>query len=291
MTSADALGAGLLRLRAANPSPLTGSGTNTYLLGTTELAIIDPGPDLDSHLEAILAAVGGRIVSHILVTHAHRDHSALAPRLADRTGAAVLAFGTVLDGMSPRMAALRGIVPSSGEGLDLAFTPDIRLADDARISGPDWTLQVLHTPGHLGGHLCLALGDILFSGDHVMGWASTIVSPPEGDMGDYMASLRRLQRFRWGRMLPGHGDPIEDPASRLKALLAHRHMREGQIIEALALGPADAKGLTLRIYADINPSLRPAAERNVLAHLLDLEARSLVEAEQAPAPFARFRSR
>jgi glyoxylase-like metal-dependent hydrolase (beta-lactamase superfamily II) len=291
MTERADLAPGLVRLRAANPSPLTGTGTNTYLVGATEIAVIDPGPDLDDHLAAILDTLAGRTVTCILVTHAHRDHSALAPRLAARTGAEVLAFGRALDGISPRMAALQGTLPSTGEGLDLAFTPDRRLVDDECVVGPDWTLQLLHTPGHLGSHACLALGDILFSGDHVMGWATSIVSPPEGDMSAYMASLHRLAGPKWRRLLPGHGDPVETPAARIAELVAHRQHREAQILDALAAGPATAAALTARIYRDIPQSLWPAAERNVLAHLIDLEVRMRVAAVPALSPAAAFHLR
>jgi glyoxylase-like metal-dependent hydrolase (beta-lactamase superfamily II) len=248
----------LLRVRAANPSSLTGTGTNTYVVGTDRLAVIDPGPDLDGHLDAILKATGGRRVSHILVTHSHRDHSALAPRLRAATGGTILAFGTAEDGIRPRMAALAGLA-SGGEGLDRTFAPDSRVADGDVLSGPDWSLRVLHTPGHLGNHICLAMGDVLFSGDHVMGWASSIVSPPEGDMGAYMASLDRLGRERWRLLLPGHGDPVDDPAFRIRELVLHRQSREARILACLAEGDATAADLTARIYQDTPRSLWPAA--------------------------------
>jgi glyoxylase-like metal-dependent hydrolase (beta-lactamase superfamily II) len=200
-------------LLAPNPSPLTGSGTNTWIVGATALAVIDPGPEDSAHLSAILAAIGpGQHISHIFVTHAHRDHSALAARLSAASGAPVLAFGTATEGRSPLMASLAPGLPATGEGLDLRFTPDQRLADDDTISGPDWSLSALHTPGHLGGHICLALGDTLFSGDHVMGWATSIVSPPDGDMGAYMASLHRLAAARTGAAsFPATAIPVDSP--------------------------------------------------------------------------------
>ncbi|WP_135449007.1 MBL fold metallo-hydrolase [Tabrizicola caldifontis] len=283
------LGPGLRRLRAPNPSPLTGTGTNTYLLGAQDLAVIDPGPDLDTHLQAILAASRGRRIVAIVVTHAHRDHSALAPRLAAATGAEVLAFGSARDGMSPRMQAIAGLVATSGEGLDTAFTPDRQLGEGDRLSGADWELHALHTPGHLGGHICLAMDDLLFTGDHVMGWATSIVSPPEGDMGAYMASLRRLQDGSWRRFLPGHGDPVEEPAARLDTLIAHRLAREAQVLAALERGAATPDALTALIYHDTPQDLWPAARRNVLAHLLDLLSRNLVAADPVPGPGALFR--
>ncbi len=276
-------------LTAANPSPLTGAGTNTYLVGATDLAVIDPGPDLPDHLDAILAAVGpGQRISHILVTHAHRDHSALAPRLASLTGAPILGFGPALSGRSAQMTALAPDLPATGEGLDLTFQPTTLLHDSDRITGPDWELTAIHTPGHLGGHLCLALGQTLFSGDHVMGWATSIVAPPDGDMADYMASLCRLQGQSWHGFLPGHGASITDPATRLAELVAHRLAREGAILDHLAQGPDHIAPLTRRIYHDIPPALLPAAERNVLAHLIDLAARKLVAGSPALHPKARF---
>ncbi|WP_374395779.1 MBL fold metallo-hydrolase [Tabrizicola sp.] len=276
-------------LLAPNPSPLTGAGTNTWLVGATALAVIDPGPDDDAHLAAILdAARPGQHISHILVTHAHRDHSALAPRLAAATGAPVFAYGTATEGRSPLMASLAPGLPATGEGLDLAFAPDLRLADGDTLSGPDWSLAALHTPGHLGGHLCLALGDTLFSGDHVMGWSTSIVSPPDGDMGAYMASLHRLAARDWHRFLPGHGDPVENPSARVEELIAHRLGREAQILQALVGGAAGIPSLTARIYSDIPRHLLPAAERNVLAHLIDLASRNLVTATPSPHPNAEF---
>jgi hydroxyacylglutathione hydrolase len=200
----------------------------------------------------------------------------------------VLAFGGASDGISPRMAALQADLGGSGEGLDLAFAPDRRLADGDHLSGPDWTLRALHTPGHLGSHLCLAWDRTLFSGDHVMGWATSIVSPPEGDMGDYMASLDRLATERWDIALPGHGEPVETPNARIAELAAHRRQREAQVIAALGADPATAADLAARIYTDIPPGLLPAAARNVLAHLVDLASRNLVTADPAPGPQARW---
>lgn len=285
MTVPVTLAPGLVRLRAPNPSPLTGSGTNTYLVGETAPAVIDPGPDLDRHLSAILAALKGRPLAAILVTHSHRDHSALSPRLAALTGAEVLAFGGAHD---PTPTAGQSI---PGDGLDTDFRPDRRLVEGEVLSGPDWRLRVLHTPGHLGDHICLAWGDLLFSGDHVMGWSTSVVSPPEGDMGAYMASLRRLAGETWRRAFPGHGEPVEDPASRIAELLAHRQGREAQILAALAAGPATPSRLRELIYEETPQALWPAAERNILAHLLDLHTRGQVAADPAPGPVTPFRRR
>lgn len=276
-------------LLAPNPSPLTGAGTNTWLVGASALAVIDPGPDDPAHLAAILQAVGsGQRIARIIVTHAHLDHSALAPRLSALTGAPIHAFGTATEGRSPLMARLAPSLPAHGEGLDHAFAPHHRLTDGETLSGPDWSLTAIHTPGHLGGHLCLALGRTLFSGDHVMGWSTTIVSPPDGDMAGYMASLDRLSAQRWTRFLPGHGAPVEDPAARLAELVAHRRQREAQILQALEEGPSTIPDLTRCIYRDTPAHLLRAAERNVLAHLIDLASRNLVAADPELHPGAEF---
>lgn len=276
-------------LRAPNPSPLTGTGTNTWIVGASRLAVIDPGPDDVTHLKRILASVGpGQAIDKILVTHAHRDHSGLAHALSLATGAPILAFGTAQDGRSPLMSDLATRLPSHGEGLDTAFAPDQRLADQDRIAGPDWDFVVHHTPGHLGGHLCFALGDTLFSGDHVMGWSTTIVSPPDGDMQAYMTSLRRLAQLRFSRFLPGHGEEVAQPDQRIRDLIEHRQSRETQILRALAEKTDHIPGLTARIYHDIPAHLLPAAERNVFAHLIDLSERKLVAANPSIHPDANY---
>lgn len=277
-------------IRAPNPSPLTGSGTNTYILGQGDVAIIDPGPDLDAHLSAILAALGpAERVSHILVTHPHLDHSALAPRLSHATDAPVAAYGAATAGRSPRMTALALTgLPDAGEGLDRGFRPDMLLADGESISADTWALTALHTPGHLGAHLAFAAGDVLFSGDHVMGWSTSIIAPPDGDMTDYMASLARLQAHTWSRILPGHGDPIDAPAARLAELVAHRMEREAQILAALATAPATAATLASLIYTGLSERLLKAASANVLAHLIDLQVKERVTCNLPLTPHSIF---
>lgn len=280
-------------LRAPNPSPLTGTGTNTYIFGQGDVAVIDPGPDLDGHLQAILGALqSGERITHIFVTHPHLDHSALAPRLGAVTGAPVLGFGTALDGRSPRMEALVAAgMEGHGEGLDRAFRPDHTLRDGEAVETRDWTLRAIHTPGHLGAHLCLDAGRVLFTGDHVMGWSTSIVSPPDGDMTDYMASLDRLAGGGWDRFLPGHGESIETPQDRIAELIAHRRGREAQILHALTGGAADATHLARRLYNDIPAHLLPAASRNVLAHLIDLASKGAVFTTGTPdlsTPFQRM---
>jgi len=279
-----------LRLvRAPNPSAMTERGTNTWIVGRGAVAVIDPGPADETHLTAILAALDpAERVSHILVTHPHADHSALAPALARETAAPVLAFGTARDGMTAAMAALAGD-ETGGEGLDLGFRPDIRLSDGDTVQGAGWALSAIHTPGHLGSHLCFRWGTRGFSGDHVMGWSTSLVSPPEGDMGEYRRSLARLAGQRWTTLLPGHGAPVADPAARLAELAAHRNRRESEIVTALQAGPATASGLVTAIYTDLPAHLHRAAERNVFAHLLDLAHRNSVESEGTPSPAAQFR--
>ncbi|MDZ4096603.1 MAG: MBL fold metallo-hydrolase [Paracoccaceae bacterium] len=269
---------GLRRVLAPNPSPMTHWGTNTFLIGQGEVAVIDPGPALPLHQAAILAALHpGERISHIFVTHAHLDHSPLAASLSRMTGAPILGFGPALAGRSAVMQRLAGLADvGGGEGVDIAFSPDVLLADRTCITGPGWTLETIHTPGHFAGHLCFAWNDTLFSGDHVMGWASSLVSPPDGDMAAYMASLARLAARKWRLACPAHGAPIGDVAARLAFLAAHRHDREAAILAALDSGPTTLPVLTAMIYADTPPALLPAAARNIFAHLIDLETRNLV---------------
>ncbi|MBS0122589.1 MBL fold metallo-hydrolase [Thetidibacter halocola] len=278
---AETVGPGIRRILAPNPSPMTFRGTNTYLVGTGEVAVIDPGPDDPAHLAAILAALEpGERVTHVLVTHAHLDHSPLARHLSDRTGAPVLAFGPAEAGRSPVMARLaaEGLV-GGGEGVDRAFAPDILLADGARVEGEGWRLEALHLPGHMASHMGFALDGALFSGDLVMGWATSLVSPPDGDLGAFMASLDRLAGRRWTVFHPGHGAPVADPAGRVEELSAHRRGRARQIAEALADGPSDPAALAARIYTDVSPALLPAAERNVLAHLIEMVEKGSAQTE------------
>jgi glyoxylase-like metal-dependent hydrolase (beta-lactamase superfamily II) len=276
------------RVLAPNPSPMTHAGTNTWIVGQGRVGIIDPGPAIPSHLTAILAALApGETVSHIIVTHAHADHTGLAPALKAATGAPVLAFGPATAGRSPRMAAF-GKAIGGGEGLDRVFAPDIALADGEVVAGEGWSLRALHTPGHTSGHLCLALGSRLFTGDHVMGWAPSLVSPPDGDMAAYMASLRRLAGGGWTRFLPGHGDTVDDTEGRIAALIAHRQGREARILQALSAGPLTLPALVATVYADTPPALHPAARRTALAHLIDLADRNLVTATPALSPDATF---
>ncbi len=272
------LAPGLRRILAPNPSPMTYRGTNTYLLGDKDIAVIDPGPLSDAHLQAIVDALEPlQRISHIFVTHTHLDHSPLAAPLASRTGAPILAFGSPQAGRSEIMTELaQNGLAGGGEGIDADFRPDIELEDGERVAAEGWQLEVIHTPGHLGNHIALAWGDVCFTADHVMGWASSLVSPPDGDLTDFMAACRRLRAREWSVFHPGHGAPITNPAKRLDWLIDHRLQRESQILDALENGPETAQQLAQRIYIETPAALLPAAERNVFAHLVDLTGRSRV---------------
>jgi len=272
------LGEGVRRIVAPNASPMTHRGTNTYLLGRAQVAVIDPGPDDPRHLRAILKATdGGRSISHILITHAHRDHCALAGRLSEATGAKVHAYGTAQEGRSPRMQGLvaRGIL-AEGAGSDGSFTPDMRVRHGQLLRGADWTLEVLHTPGHMGNHISLAWGACCFSGDHVMGWSTSVIAPPEGDLTDFLASCRLLQGRQWRCFFPGHGAPVLQPNARLAWLVAHRQQRESAILAQLSKGAQRASEIAQALYQDIPPALHHAALGNVMAHLIDLRAQGRV---------------
>ncbi|KIC26554.1 MULTISPECIES: MBL fold metallo-hydrolase [unclassified Leisingera] len=280
---AEELEPGLRRILAPNPSPMTYRGTNTYLLGTGGLAVIDPGPESDAHLAAILAAVQpGQQITHIIVTHSHLDHSPLARGLSQATGAPVYAFGGPQAGRSAVMSRLaKEGLAGGGEGIDRQFAPDITVGDAEVISGDGWDLEVIHTPGHLGNHIALAWNDACFTADHVMGWASSLVSPPDGDLTDFMASSRRLRQRSWRVFHAGHGAPIHNPQERLDWLIAHRESRETAILAALAQAPATARSLAEQIYTGTPPALLKAAERNVFAHLVDLTGRGMAEPQGA----------
>lgn len=276
---------------APNPSMMTQNGTSTYILGSGRVAVIDPGPKIEAHQAAILATLlPGESISHILVTHTHLDHSELARGLAQATGAPIYAFGGADAGRSKVMQRLAGRMEiGGGEGVDHAFRPDVVLTDGDRVVGEAWALEAIHTPGHMGNHLCFAAGDTLFCGDHVMGWSSSLISPPDGDMTDYMGALKKLAARQWALFLPGHGAAVTDPAGRLADLIAHRLAREAAVLAAIGAGDADIPHLTSLVYRDLAAPLIPAARRNVLAHLIDLEGRKLISASPYPSPSAIFR--
>ncbi len=259
------------RIVAENPGPFTFMGTGTYVVGRGKVAVIDPGPLLQSHIDVLLKALAGETITHILVTHTHADHSPAASPLKAATGALTLGFGP------------HGAVGETGEaGADLDFVPDIVLADGEVIEGEGWHLEALHTPGHASNHLCFALAAelALFSGDQVMGWSTTVIAPPDGDMAAYMRSLDRLSRRQDAIYWPTHGGPILDPRGHLAELIAHRLARREAILAALSpalsLTPAD---LVKRVYTGLDPRLVPAAAESVRAHLIELTAMALVREE------------
>ena len=256
---------GVHRVVAENPKDYTWTGTNTHVIGTRDVAILDPGPAMAEHVDAVMAAVGQRPVRAILVTHPHRDHSGAAALFAARTGAPVYGRNT----LTPNMAA------QTDEDVDVAFTPTCVLDHGDIVAGDDWRLEAIHTPGHFPDHLCFALAgsDILFSGDHVMGWSTTVISPPLGHLSDYLASLEHLLGRPEGRYLPGHGPTIDDPAAFLRGLIAHRQERTRQVALCLDRGIEDAEAIVAEIYTALSPRLRRAAAQSVRAHLDYLRAR------------------
>ncbi|AZO09185.1 MBL fold metallo-hydrolase [Mesorhizobium sp. M3A.F.Ca.ET.080.04.2.1] len=271
----------VLRVTARNPSPFTFHGTNSYLVGRETLAVIDPGPDDDAHLETLLAAIGGRPVSHIFVSHTHRDHSPLAARLKARTGATVLAEGPHRPARALRIGEINPLDASA----DTAFVPDVALADGILTHGDGWAIRTVLTPGHAANHAAFALEGtgILFSADHVMAWATSIVAPPDGAMADYMESLDRLIERDDRLLLPGHGGPVVAPRKFMRGLKTHRKMRERAILERIRDGDRTIKDMVAAIYRDTDPRLHGAAGLSVLAHLEDLVARGLVATAGDPA--------
>jgi glyoxylase-like metal-dependent hydrolase (beta-lactamase superfamily II) len=274
------------RVTANNTGPFTFQGTNTYILGTRSVAVIDPGPDDGAHIEALGVALADIEVSHILVTHTHRDHSPAAARLQQMTGAPIYGEG-------PHRPARElfncEINPLDAAG-DTDFRPDELLADDDVVTGDGWTLRVVATPGHTANHLCFALQEenTLFSGDHVMGWSTTIVAPPDGSMADYMASLAILIDRDDGLLLPGHGGPIDQVSQFLSDLKNHRLGRERAVLDQLAVGENTIPAMVKIIYARVDSRLHGAAALSILAHLEDLVARGQVACDGAPSISARF---
>ena len=269
---AEEVAPGVRRLLASNPSPFTFTGTQTYVIGAGEVAVIDPGPDLAEHVEAILAVTRSERIAAILCTHTHRDHSPASRALAGATAAPII-------GCAP--LALEDEGPRADAAFDFDYRPDRVLMDGERIEGEGWTLEAVATPGHTSNHLCFALEGTgaLFTGDHVMGWSTTVVSPPDGDMTDYMASLD-LMLGRDDRLyLPAHGPPVDRPHAHVRGLIVHRRMREKQILAQLEAGKGDIPAMVSVMYREIDPRLHPAAGRSVLAHLVDLERRELVREE------------
>jgi len=275
----------ILLVIARNPGPFTFTGTGTYIVGRGQVAVIDPGPDLPEHLEAILAALEpGEKVSHILVTHHHSDHSPLAGPLKAKTGAPI--YGCAV-GVQAEESTIR-----TEAGADLGFSPDISLCGGGQIiEGEGWTIEAVATPGHTSNHICFALKEenALFSGDHIMGWSTTVITPPDGDMTDYMESLERVKARGYEVLWPTHGPPIRDVTPFIEAYAAHRRAREAQVLQAVKDGHGKIVEMVPVLYADVDPRLHPAAARSVLGHMIDLVRRGKVVTDGAPGIDSLYR--
>ena len=278
---------GVRRLLANNPGPFTFKGTVSYIVGRGRVAVIDPGPLDEPHIAALLAAVRGETVTHIFVTHTHRDHSPAVPRIKAATGALALAEG-------PHRAARRlhtGEAPPMDASNDTDFRPDRVLADGEVVTGSGWTIEAVATPGHTANHMAFALkeADVLFSGDHVMAWSTPVVAPPDGAMSDYMASLEKLARRTEPIYLPGHGGAVREAPRFVQHYIRHRRSREASILHRLTKGEADIPTLVRAIYIGLDPRLVKAAGLSVLAHLEDLVTRGRIATEGQPSIAGRYR--
>lgn len=263
---------------APNPSPMTFKGTNTYVIGYDELAIIDPGPLNEEHFINILEVTSERPVKYIFITHSHIDHSPLAKKLSAELNTPIYGYGTSDAGLSSTMLSLIDSGYESGsEGIDYEFNPDNLIKNNENFELNNNVISAIHTPGHMGNHVCFQYGKVLFSGDHVMDWATSMVSPPYGDLTQFMASCRLLQTKEFDIFLPGHGDPVTNPSERLNFIINHRLERERQIKETIKNTTLTSLEITEIVYTDIDNSLMPAATRNVFAHLIDLSERGLVD--------------
>ena len=272
---------GVQRVTAPNAGPFTFHGTNSYIVGGGSVCVIDPGPEDEAHWQALTRALEGREVTHIAVSHTHRDHSPLARRLRDMTGAVIVGEG-------PHRAArplFHGETNPFAESSDADFRPDVALAEGGRIEGDGWALETVLTPGHTANHASFALAGtgVLFSADHVMAWSTTIVAPPDGAMADYMASLDRLLLRDDRLYLPGHGGPVTDPQAFVRGLRTHRRMRERAILARIRAGDRTIPEMVAAIYRDTDPRLHGAAALSVLAHIEDLVARGEVVTEGPPS--------
>jgi len=283
----DDVAPGVRRILVDNPGPFTFKGTLSYIIGRGKVAILDPGPDDEAHIAALLAAVRGETVTHIVVTHTHRDHSPGAAAVRAATGAPTYGEGP----HRPARPLFIGETRRLDAGGDTDFVPDHRIADGDVIAGDGWALEAIATPGHTANHMAFALkgADVLFSGDHVMGWSTSIVAPPDGAMSDYMASLDRLAARPETVYLAGHGDVIRDAPDFVARYIAHRRGREASILHRLGKGEADIPSLVRAIYIGLDPRLAGAAGLSTLAHLEDLAARGLVATDGAPSVLGRYR--
>ncbi|MBF9195389.1 MBL fold metallo-hydrolase [Microvirga terrestris] len=269
------------RVVAGNPGPITFTGTCSYIVGTGNVAIIDPGPDMPDHVEAILNAVRGETVTHILVTHTHKDHSPAAAAIKAATGAVIV-------GCAPHHSArplFSGEVNTLEASSDKGYAPDQELNEGDAIEGAGWTLEALATPGHMANHLAFVLPEekALFSGDHVMAWSTTVVAPPDGSMSAFMASLDKLRGREETLYWPGHGGPVQEPQRFVRALIHHRHQREASILNRLRAGDRTIPEIVAAIYQGLNPALVGAAGLSVFAHLEDLVAKGQAAVDGLPA--------
>ncbi|MEM9838773.1 MAG: MBL fold metallo-hydrolase [Pseudomonadota bacterium] len=273
----DQLSPLIRRVIANNPGSFTYTGTGVYIIGHGDVAVIDPGPALDDHFDAVKKAVEGERVTHVLVTHAHMDHSPLSHPFAEWAGCSVYAGG-------PGAASESAVRMEAGD--DLTFKPDITIEDGWECSGPGWTIEGIATPGHTANHFCYALREenALFSGDHIMGWSTSIVSPPDGSMSEYLRSLRKVQNRGFSTVYPSHGAPIDhDPNGFIEAYIEHRLTRERAIIAAVADGCSEITDIVKTVYTDISPRLHPAACHSVLAHMIDLCGRQVLTSSDGEA--------
>jgi glyoxylase-like metal-dependent hydrolase (beta-lactamase superfamily II) len=284
---AVAAGPGIMRVTAPNASPFTFHGTNSYVIGETSLAVVDPGPDDDAHLAALVKTIAGRPVSHIFITHTHRDHSPLARRLAELTGAVCLGEG--------RHRYTNGVEVGAGNALDasadLEFVPDQMLSNGDLIDCGEVQLRAIATPGHTENHMAFALegSGVLFSGDHVMGWATSIVAPPDGSMERYLDSLSLLAKRKDTVYLPGHGGPVKEPQRHVRALRAHRLLREAAILRRVQKGDTRVLDIVASVYASTDKRLHGAAALTVLAHLERLADHGKIKFDGPLGASAAFR--
>ena len=265
------------RVVCNNPGGFTFHGTGTYIIGRGDVAVIDPGPLDDAHIAALEKAVEGETVSHILITHTHRDHSPAAAPFKKTTGAPTYGYG-------PHGGDRGG--PKVEEGGDYEFVPDHVIKDGDVIVGNGWSFEAIHTPGHTSNHVCFALREenAIFSGDHVMGWSTSVISPPDGNMADYMQSLRKMLTREEEIYWPTHGPPITEPKAHVEAFITHRNGREDAILQCISEGRNTIPDMVEVMYADVDPRLHRAAGRSVFAHLLHMAETGRVTTEGAPSP-------
>jgi glyoxylase-like metal-dependent hydrolase (beta-lactamase superfamily II) len=272
------------RIVARNASPYTFKGTGTYVVGHGTVAVIDPGPEMPDHVDALLDALRGETVSHILVTHTHHDHSPAAAALKRATGAPTLGFG-------PHGVGSALDIGGSEEGADRDFVPDRVIGDGDEIAGPGWRIAAVHTPGHTSNHLCFALAEenALFSGDHVMGWSTSVISPPDGNMTDYLRSLEKLLPRQDAAYWPTHGPAITEPKRHVQSFIAHRRERRAAILHQIAAGETTIPAIVAAVYPGLDPRLHGAAGRSVLAHVFELLQEGRVVTDGTPSLTSRYR--